>query len=184
MNIFALLLIALSLSVDCFAVAVSASISQGKVPKAGIIRTAFAFGLAQFVMPNLGWLGGRTVVDLISAYDHWAAFGLLGLAGGRMIWESFHGEEARAVDITRGWSLFTMAIATSIDSLAVGLSFAFLNVNILASAILIGIVAFLATVMGFALGSRANELLEKRAKLIGGIVLIGIGVRILLSHLL
>lgn len=153
---------------------------------AQILRTSFAFGLAQFVMPVLGWLAGRTIVNIISSYDHWVAFGLLVLVGGRMLWESFHSdkESSSTTDISRGLTLFTLTIATSIDSLAVGLSFALLNVNIYMASLAIGVVAFLITAAGFLLSRQASLLLGKRARLIGGLILIGIGIRILLEHIL
>lgn len=185
MGVISIVLIALSLSVDCFAVAVSGSAAMGRLSRLQVGRTSFAFGFAQFLMPVLGWLAGKTVVNIISAYDHWIAFTLLALVGGHMIWESAKSEEEReGTDITRGFVLFTLAIATSIDSLAVGLSFALLDTNILQSSLIIGMVAFAVTASGFWLGRKAGDILGKRAKLVGGLVLIGIGVRILFTHLM
>ena len=137
-------------------------------------------------MPVLGWLAGRTVVELIADYDHWVAFAMLGIVGGRMIWESFRLERIRGkeVDITRGLLLITLSIATSIDALAVGLSFAFLNINVALASPTIGAVAFIVTIIGFKLGKRASKLIGKRAEAIGGIILLAIGLRILLSHIL
>jgi manganese efflux pump family protein len=184
MGIISLIFIALSLSADCFAVSVCGSACLGKPSLRQIIRTALAFGFAQFLMPVLGWAAGRTVVEFISGYDHWLAFGLLAAVGGHMIWESYHDDgSGNTVDITRGVRLFTMALATSIDALAVGLSFALLNSGIIQSSLIIGVVAFGVTVFGFWLGSRAGELMGKRARLLGGLVLIGIGLRILVTHL-
>lgn len=186
LDLLSLLLIAIGLSVDCFAVAVSTSVAMPRISYQPVLRTAFAFGLSQFVMPLLGWLAGRTVVGLISGYDHWVAFFLLGVVGARMIWESFHSQDGRSgsVDATRGMLLVTLAVATSIDALAVGLSFAFMKTNILLASGTIGVIAFLVTILGFVLGRKVSGLLGRRAKLAGGIVLIGIGLRILLSHLL
>jgi putative Mn2+ efflux pump MntP len=179
------LLIALSLSADCFAVAMSGSIARRGKPFIGNLRSAAAFGLAQFLMPVIGWFAGQTVVSYIESFDHWAAFGLLAIIGGRMIWESFRDEDGKeGADITRGWLLFTLAVATSIDALAVGLSFAFLNINIWLASTIIGVVAFVITAIGFVIGAKAGELLGRRAKLVGGLVLIGIGLRILISHML
>jgi len=137
-------------------------------------------------MPLLGWLAGTTLVDLISDYDHWLAFGLLAFIGFRMIWESMGRESAGSVprDISRGAILITLAVATSIDALAVGLSFAFLEVNIATAVATIGGVAFTTTALGFAVGRRAGQWLGKRAETAGGLILIAIGIRILLSHLL
>ena len=150
-----------------------------------IFRASLSFGLFQAIMPVLGWLAGRTFVAFIGSFDHWLAFGLLGFVGGRMIWESFHPErEEKRTDITKGLILLTLSIATSIDALAVGLSFAFLKVNILTASLTIGITAFLITILGFLLGKKVGGFVGKRAELIGGLILIGIGVRILLMHLL
>jgi putative Mn2+ efflux pump MntP len=184
-GILSILLIALSLSADCFAVALGGAISLMKVRKIQIIRTASAFGVAQAVMPLIGFVVGRTVVKYIADYDHWVVFGLLLIIGGRMLWEAFHEkEEGQEADITRGWLLLSMAFATSIDSLAVGLSFAFLEINIISSVLIIGAVAFLITVMGFYVGRQASNLLGQRAKILGGLILIGIGIRVLVTHLL
>lgn len=185
LDILSILFIALGLSADCFAVALSGSISMRTVSFVPLLRTALAFGGFQAVMPVIGWLAGRTVVDLIADYDHWVAFVLLALVGGRMIWESFRTlESQKRIDITKGLALLTLAAATSIDALAVGLSFAFLRVNIALACSVIGVVAFGITIAGFTLGEKAGTLLGKRAEAVGGVILILIGLRILLSHVL
>ncbi len=186
MGLLSIILVAFSLSADCFAVAISSGVTGRIFSRLQVLRVAFAFGFFQFLMPLLGWLAGRTIVNIISAYDHWLAFILLAIVGGRMLWESFHAGEtgSKTADITRLVVLFTLAVATSIDALSVGLSFAFLEINIMMASLLIGIVAFIVTVSGFFLGSRVSGLFGRRAKLVGGLILIGIGLRILLSHLL
>jgi putative Mn2+ efflux pump MntP len=179
--------IALSLSADCFAVSLGGSCGlNSSIRYIRVFRTALAFGLAQAIMPMLGWLAGRTVLDYIAAYDHWIAFGLLVIVGSRMIWEGVKGEEHEkaGMDITRGWLLLTLAVATSLDALAVGLSLAFLETNIILAALIIGAVAFLISNLGFYLGRRAGIVLGKRAKIIGGVILICIGLRVLIDHLL
>jgi manganese efflux pump family protein len=178
-------LISLGLAADCFAVALGGSMSMRKLRYVQVFRTALAFGLAQTLMPVIGWLIGRTVIDYVSGYDHWIAFALLAFIGGRMIWEAFHekDEPKDGADISRGWLLITLAFATSIDALAVGLSFAFLETNILAAGIIIGIVAFLITHLGFIIGRKAGVLLGRRARILGGLILLGIGIKILVSHL-
>jgi putative Mn2+ efflux pump MntP len=135
-------------------------------------------------MPVFGWLAGQTVADLIAAYDHWVAFALLAVIGSRMIWESFRSSHSRSegTDITKGLSLLALSVATSIDALAVGLSFAFVEVSIALASLTIGIVAFVVTTIGFLLGKNAGKLVGKRAEAIGGIILIAIGLRIVLSH--
>ena len=137
-------------------------------------------------MPVLGWLAGRTIVDYIGKYDHWVAFVLLAFAGGRMIWESFHSGSNRVkkTDITKGFPLLTLSIATSIDALAVGLSLAFLKVNMVVAGLTIGVVAFVVTVAGFIIGGKASKLNGKRMEAIGGIILVAIGLRIVVSHIL
>jgi putative Mn2+ efflux pump MntP len=151
-----------------------------------VLRTAGAFGLAQALMPLIGFLAGRAVVSLIERYDHWVIFGLLLIIGGRMLWEAFHekDEGGKGADITRGLLLLSMAFATSIDSLAVGLSYAFLNINIWLAIVIIGVVAFLMTVLGFYIGRQAGHLLGQRAKIAGGLILIAIGVKVLVEHLM
>lgn len=185
LEVLPVLFIALGLSADCFAVTLSGSITMRTVSPIQALRTAFTFGFFQALMLALGWLAGRTVVDLIADYDHWLAFALLTLIGVRMIWQSLRGEEAaKQVDITRGLTLLTLAVATSIDALAVGLTFAFLDVNIVSAALIIGVVAFIISVLGFLAGKRAGRLLGKRAEIFGGIILIAIGLRILLTHII
>ncbi len=131
----------------------------------------------------LGWLAGRTVVGYISAYDHWVAFALLAFIGGRMIWESFHEKDESARDITRWWTLLVLSVATSIDSLGAGLSYAFLNVKILMAAVTTGLTTFVITIAGHAIGKKVGPYVERWADIIGGIILIFIGVRILITHL-
>ncbi len=185
-DFLSLVLIAIGLSADCFAVALSASVTAKNPSRLQVLRMAAMFGLFQALMPVLGWLAGQTMVKFIAAYDHFVAFALLAIVGGRMIWESFHHKKQheKPADVTRGWMLLTLAVATSIDALAVGLSLAFIEVNIAVAAITIGVVAFIATIIGFLLGKKAGDLMGRWAETIGGIILIGIGLRILITHLL
>ena len=180
------LLIAIGLSADCFAVALSGSVSIRTPSVSQVLRTSLAFGVSQAIMSVFGWLVGRTVIDLIAAYDHWVAFALLVIVGSRMIWESFRSSSYRreSVDITKGLSLLALSVATSIDALAVGLTFAFLEVNIALTSLTIGLVAFLVTSIGFILGSKMGKTVGKRAEAIGGIVLVAVGLRIVLGHVL
>jgi len=185
LDFLTIFLIALGLAMDAFAVALSGGFSAGKVTKRQTLRLAFHFGLFQFLMPILGWAAGLTVQNLIQAYDHWVAFALLAGIGGKMVYESFRQEknEGRKPDITRGASLVLLSLATSIDALAVGLSLSLLRVRILYPSTVIGVVCFALTALGFAFGSRLGRLLGRRMELLGGMVLIGIGVRILIEHL-
>ena len=178
--------IAVGLSADCFAVALGGSIAVRSLPFPSVFRASLAFGLFQGLMPLLGWLVGRTVVGFIADYDHWVAFTLLMIVGGRMIWESFRDKEgaSESRDVTKGFLLLTLAVATSIDALAVGLSFAFMEVDITLVCSVIGVVAFTASTIGFLLGRKVGRLVGRRAEALGGLVLIAISLRILLSHLL
>lgn len=186
LDFISLLIIAIGLSADCFAVSVGGSTSMRAISRLQVLRASLSFGFFQALMLVLGWLAGRIVVDLIAGYDHWVAFILLAVVGGRMIWESFHSRDERSknIDITKGFLLLTLSVATSIDALAVGLSFAFLEVNIALASLTIGAITFLATMIGFLLGRKLGQLIGRSAEAIGGVVLIGIGLRILLSHIL
>ena len=185
MDFLTVFLIALGLAMDAFAVSLSGGFAVGKATPRQTLRLAFHFGLFQFFMPILGWAAGLTVQNLIQAYDHWVAFALLAGIGGKMVYESFktEKEEKKASDITRGASLVLLSLATSIDALAVGLSLSLLRVRILYPSAVIGVVCFALTAFGFAFGSRLGRLLGRRMELLGGMVLIGIGVRILIEHL-
>lgn len=174
---------AVGLSADCFAVSVGISIANPGLSFRKLLRFPLSFGIFQAGMVTLGWLAGSTVAQFISSYDHWVAFGLLGFVGGRMIWESFHEKDERGRDITRWWTLLVLSVATSIDALAAGLSYAFLNVGILAAALTTGLTTFFITILGHSIGKRVGTLVERWADIAGGIILIIIGVKILLEHL-
>ena len=184
MDFWSVLLIAFGLAMDAFAVALGVGATRRDVWFRPGFRLAFHFGLFQFMMPVIGWGVGATVVQFIAAYDHWVAFGLLAYVGGKMIKESFQeGDYASSTDPTRRWTLIMLAIATSIDALAVGLSLAMLQVPILSPSIIIGIVAAAMTALGLALGNRLGKAFGKRMELVGGLVLLGIGIRVVVSHL-
>jgi manganese efflux pump family protein len=185
-DLISIFLIAIGLSADCFAVALSSGISTRNQSWIKVLRVALFFGVFQALMPVIGWLVGRTVIDFISGFDHWVAFALLGFVGVKMLFESFRRskEDEKASDISRGWVLITMSFATSIDALAVGLSFALLDVHIGLASPIIGLVAFGITIVGFLTGKRAGKLMGKRAETLGGLILLAIAIRILLSHLL
>jgi len=187
MSLPTILLIALALAVDAFAVALAAGISLCTVSRRQLFRLAWHFGFFQAAMNILGWGLGLTVHGLISQVDHWVAFALLALVGGRMVYEALtdHQQEtAVAGDPTRGRTLIVLAVATSIDSLAVGLSFAVLAVSVWLPALIIGVVASLLTAIGLKLGCLlgAASRLGRRAEILGGLVLIGIGLKILAEH--
>ena len=186
MSTLTLIGIAIGLAMDAFAVAIGAGLTLKEVTPRQTFRLAWHFGLFQAFMPVLGWLAGHTVANWIGPIDHWIAFGLLAVIGGKMIYEALrHEDEERArADPTKGWSLVLLSVATSIDALAVGLSLALLNVSIWWPAVVIGLVAGAFTTLGLQLGKRFGALLGRRMEVVGGVILIGIGVRILLGHLL
>jgi len=186
MKLFLIFTIALALAMDAFAVSVGLSVSQKRLSKNQILRLASGFGLFQLFMSFLGWLAGQTVLDAIKMVDHWVAFGLLAVIGAKMIHESFrekHTISNRKGDPTKGLVLLLLSVATSIDALAVGLSFGALNLPILVPCLIIGFVAFIVTVIGTKVGPLFGRLLGKRGELVGGFVLILIGIKILIDHL-
>jgi manganese efflux pump family protein len=184
-EIISVVLIALGLSADCFAVSLGIGAAGNSKSWKYMIRAAVFFGLFQLIMPLLGWIIGQTVVELVSSYDHWLAFALLFIVAVRMFWEFIKGEShSEVADISKWGILLTLSVATSIDALAVGLSFAMLKLNILISVIIIGVVAFFITLLGLWLGKRSSALLGRWALLAGSLILVGIGIRILITHML
>ncbi len=185
MNLIEVFLIALSMAMDAFAVCLSAGAHEQSFGPRPTFRLAFHFGLFQFLMPVLGWFAGATIERYITAYDHWIAFALLAFVGGRMIFSGFNPEaDAQKIDPSRGWTLVLLSIAVSIDALAVGLSLGIVGVTIWTPAVIIGIVTGLVSWLGLKLGKKLGEKFGKRMEITGGIILILIGVRILLAHLL
>lgn len=203
MNLLDIILLAVALAMDCFTVSiVSGVIDHGdwhndsseakiRVPVPVIyLRMAFLFGLFQALMPLLGWLGISHFQAYMEAYDHWIAFGLLGFIGGKMIWESFGDEEDHHFNPSKLRTQLLLAVATSIDALAVGISFACTGFTMLSQLtmplVIIGIVSFLFSIFGYHLGRRFGKAITRRLKpeLFGGIILVLIGLKILLSHLL
>lgn len=187
MNFILVLAVALALAMDAFAVSVGVSLRPGGLSRKQSLRMALHFGFFQFVMPLIGWQATRSILqDYIEPVDHWVAFGLLLIIGARMISESFRSRESAEksqTDPTRGLSLFVLSVATSIDAFAVGISFAALQTAILFPAGIIGVVAFLMTLLGTKIGPPLGRLAGKRAELFGGMLLILIGVKILLEHM-
>jgi putative Mn2+ efflux pump MntP len=183
MDLITIILVSIGLSVDAFSVAIGIGAANTKRSWSPMLRLAAAFGLFQFAMPIAGWLAGQTVVDIISDYDHWIAFALLTYVGGKMVWEGFENEnDEEKADQTRGLPLLLLSIATSIDALAVGFSFSILKVPILFPATIIGIVCFLMTAIGMMFGKVLARIFGKKVEIFGGIVLIGIGIKILIDH--
>ena len=184
MGLLTILSIAVGLAMDAFAVSIAAGLRLGCVTGRQIFRLAFHFGFFQFMMPILGWMTGNTIENVIGTYDHWGACAILGLIGGKMIVESFKNSNARiaAADPTKGIALLSLSIATSIDAYAVGLSLGFLNESIWYPSIIIGFVAAAFTILGLELGCRIGMVLSRKMEIVGGIILIGIGIKIVLDH--
>ncbi len=182
---FTLLGIAVGLAMDAFAVAVATGILLGKVSGRQTFRLSFHFGLFQFLMPVIGWLAGLSLERYLGGYDHWLAFGLLGLIGGKMIHEALRedGSTRTASDPTRGASLVILSVATSVDALAVGLSLGVLRVKIWYPAVVIGLVAAALTAAGMHIGAPLGNRFGRRMEIVGGLVLIGIGCKILFRHM-
>jgi putative Mn2+ efflux pump MntP len=167
---------------DAFAVSIAAGASVGDVNARHVFRLAFHFGLFQFLMPILGWWIGSTVSGYVAAWDHWLAFGLLSLVGGKMLLDACREADKKTVaDPTRSWMLVALSIATSIDAFAVGLSMAFLQVSVLLPCVVIGLVAA-AFSAGVALAGRVLRRWGRLAEVLGAGVLIAIGIRILVAH--
>lgn len=175
---------AVGLAMDAFAVAVATGVVLGEVSPRQTFRLAFHFGLFQFMMPVAGWLAGLSVVRWIGGIDHWVSFLLLAFIGGKMIYEALWGVEDEVVrDPTRGASLVILSVATSIDALAVGLSLGLLGVDIWRPSVVIGVVACAMTAFGLHAGKRLGAAFGRNMEILGGVVLIGIGVKILVEHL-
>ena len=185
MNFLEILLIALSMAMDAFAVCLGAGTLRQTTGARPTFRLSFHFGLFQFLMPVAGWFAGTTIVRYIAAYDHWVAFALLAFVGIRMLRSGFSdSSESYKNDPSRGWSLVMLSIATSIDALAIGLSLAIMGVTIWYPAVVIGVVTGLVSWLGLRLGNVLGGKFGKRMEIVGGIVLILIVVRILIAHLL
>jgi len=176
--------LALALAMDAFAVALGTGAVLSRLTGRHLFRLGFHFGLFQALMPVIGWLAGLTIIQWVEAWDHWIAFSLLAIIGGRMIYEAVSDEEkADERDPTKGLSLVLLSIATSIDALAVGFSLSVIGVSIWMPALVIGLVAGVLTIAGMLLGGRIGDRWGTRVEIFGGLVLISIGIKILIEHL-
>jgi putative Mn2+ efflux pump MntP len=186
MPLVQLLLVAVVLAIDAFAVSVAAGLHLRRATLRQSFRLSFHFGLFQALMPILGWLAGGPIRTVVEAWDHWVAFSLLALVGGKMIKDVLWppDDDHERVDPTRGTSLVVLSVATSIDALAVGLSLAMVEISVWVPALVIGLVAGAGTMLGLHLGRFVGGLdrLARWASLAGGLVLLAIGARILWEH--
>lgn len=183
MGVLELLLLSLGLAMDAFTVSICKGISMRKMNWKKAIIIGLYFGGFQALMPTLGYFLGTAFQSLVTSVDHWIAFVLLGIIGGEMIKESFEIDSENQNDDVSFKTMIILAIATSIDALAVGITFAFLNVNLGLAVSLIGIITFILAVAGTKIGNRFGDKYEKKAEFVGGVILILLGVKILLEHL-
>lgn len=188
MGIVELLLTAIALSMDAFAVSVCKGLGMRRMRYDQALVISLYFGVFQALMPLIGWLLGTSFSRYIQAFDHWIAFVLLAFIGGKMLWDVFHekedGEQESAERRLDHRELFMLAIATSIDALAVGIAFACLEVNIWRSISIIGVTTLVISFAGVWIGNRFGNRFQKKAEIAGGLVLILIGVKILAEHLI
>jgi putative Mn2+ efflux pump MntP len=184
MSLPELLLMAVGLAMDAFAVSLGVGTTRFVNSARPRFRLAWHFGLFQALMPALGWLVGSAVVQWIAPFDHWVALGLLSFVGVRMIRSGLSPDaESYYTDPSRGGTLVLLSVATSIDAFAVGLSLAVLGVPIVYPAVVIGVVTGLLSLIGLLLGNRLGKTFGKRMEIAGGVILIAIGVRIVVTHL-
>lgn len=183
MDIITILLVAFGLSMDAFAVSVTSGLAIDKLKIGHALRIGAFFGMFQAIMPIIGWLAGIGLKDFISGIDHWVAFVLLTVIGVKMIFESSKMKEDKNSDPLNVYTLLILSVATSIDALAVGLSLSALAVAIMMPALIIGLTTFTFSFAGVFIGKRVGHLFESKIELAGGLILIGIGIKILTEHL-
>ena len=185
MDVAELLIIAVGVSMDAFAVSICKGLSVPRIKASHVLKTALWFGGFQALMPLLGFYVGVSFADFVSSLDHWIAFILLGIIGGNMMKESFAGHDS--CDISPDFSVRTMlamAVATSIDALAIGVSFAFLKVDIWGAVLIIGLMTACFSGAGILLGNHFGNRYKSKAEFAGGFILIAMGLKILVEHLL
>ena len=184
MDIVSIVIIAVGLAMDAFAVSITSGITIKRLHINHALKIALFFGLFQAFMPIIGWLAGLSLRDYISAIDHWIAFGLLSFIGCKMIYESITVQSnKKEINPLNVYVLLVLSVATSIDALAVGISLAFLKVSIVTPVIIIGTVTFLLSYLGVYIGDRIGHFFENKIEIAGGILLIGIGIKILVEGL-
>lgn len=184
MDIITIIGIAIGLSMDAFAVSVTNGFIINKIQFKHAFRIAFSFGLFQAVMPIIGWAAGLTFKVYIESFDHWIAFGLLVIIGIKMIISSKSTKENNEQNCTHFPTLLLLSIATSIDALAVGISFALLKMNLFLTITIIGFITFSISLIGVYIGKKTGHFFEKGIEIFGGIVLILIGIKILIEHII
>ena len=184
MDLYSIILIAIGLAMDVFSVAAVTGFVLKRVSLNQIWKMPLSFGSFHAIMPIIGWFMGLTIVNLVANFDHWVAFLLLAFVGGRMIYGARKEKETNAYEMVGGLNLLFCSVAVSIDALAVGLSFFLENVTFLFPVVIIGFTASVFTLIGLVVGSRSGRHFGKSMEIIGGLILIGIGLRIVFTHIL
>ena len=184
MDSLTIVLIAIGVAMDAFAISIAKGITVDHNRRKTALIMASFFGGFQMLMPTIGWLAGVSFKEIIMGVDHWIAFGLLLFIGLKIIFDSTKEEQEQEEKRIKLYSLVILAFATSIDALMVGLSFAFLQSSILEPIIVIGVVTFFLSIVGFFFGASLGRVFGNKVKIVGGLILIAIGLRILLEHLL
>jgi putative Mn2+ efflux pump MntP len=186
MNFAALVFLALAMSTDAFAAAIGKGATMHKPHFFQALRIGVLFGVIEAITPVIGWLIGSLASKWVSAWDHWIAFGLLLVLGSHMIWAGLKTDAEAIAEAPRNQSMLMLAltaVATSIDAMAVGVGLAFVNVSIVKAAVMIGLATTIMVTTGVLLGRLLGKLIGKRAEIVGGLVLIGVGATILYEHL-
>jgi manganese efflux pump family protein len=184
LDILTIVLIAIGLAMDAFAVSIAKGMTISRQRRKFALLLGGFFGGFQMLMPAIGWFVGLSFKDVIMGVDHWIAFGLLAFIGLKMIYDSLGKEKIQKDEQLKLHSILILAVATSIDALMVGLSFAFLNTSILEPILVIGLITFMLSVTGFFFGCGLGHVFGNKIKIVGGLILIAIGLRILLEHIL
>lgn len=182
MDLLTLFLLSIGLCFDTFAVSVSSGLLRKEIVFWQAVRIAFFLALFQATMPVLGWLGGITIKDWMESFDHWVALGILSILGIKMLIESFKKDEEKNINPLDIKVIMSMALATSIDAFAVGISFAIIEVNMLLAFIIIGSVTFITSMLGILFGKKTGSHFGQKMEIIGGLILIAIGVKIVIEH--
>lgn len=183
MELISIFLLSIGLSFDTFAVSVSCGLIERKIKFIQASRIAIIFAIFQSVMPIIGWLLGLCIKKYIVQIDHWVAFGLLFFIGVKMIYESFKKDEVKNFSIKNIKVILLMSLATTIDAFAVGITFAFLNVRLILASLIIGSVTYTISMLGMLFGKNVGSHFGKKMEIAGGLILIGLGIKILIEHL-
>ncbi len=177
-----IILIGIGLAMDAFAVSICKGLSMKKINWKKAIIIALYFGIFQAIMPSIGYCFGTTCQGFVTKIDHWVAFALLSFIGANMIKESFSEQKENCNDKIDFKTMTVLALATSIDALTVGISFAFLKVNLLLAMCIIGIITFIISIIGVKIGNKFGKKYENKAEFVGGLILICIGIKMLIKH--